>query len=844
MEGTTLSAQGDKHQPPAVLRSLSVGTATEENSDSPDLCNVVQPGSTDCRRPRSALDDIEVSPDAPAIRRDPDTIPASYLASIREKSIQDLDRRHDPISTEIEGIRQSHRLETAAESSFSVDEDGVGLPKHHQRLDSLAEGSTANACPEASEVSSFWCVPANATDDHADSTASGRSSQTATDEKDDSAHLNTAHEYWTSEWLRKRTLLALAALFVALAVALIVLWFTNNALGGYPTTLSSNHYAWTYGPTAVLVVVISFWRQVDYHCKVIQPWKELRNGPTDGTHSVLLDYLSPLQIISLIKAIRNRHTAVAASITGFAILKIVVLSSTGLLVLKPVPITERRDIVLSTAFDSEYFWDTLPQEDYILTNRLGAPVIYPNVSSHPVHSYLNTLAVDAGNLAGEEVFQTIQPLSVSGFQDISTRVQSFVPNINCEVADSTVVGPTTDYVFELYEYRKPHAQLNGTSCLGAEEMYFPVAMPLCKGPCPSVISYNLWKLNCSKDATLHSLQESVLNVDTPYDLRFAMLVSNLTFDTVLDNLTDTEARNASDYLPSIPVPHQSAAVVCKIDYSMHESDITKHFPDDSISINEVGPVQKMKGLTGMMLGHIIYSALARAQNVVGDLRLLNEPDDETDPSPLAPFYAILLQALEGRQSMDRFLSERILQSSVSHVWTGIAASVMREFFLKPVRHEATGTIVFIQDRLVVGAASLWIMVACLVLVAMLTWCIIVSMPPDIIPRDPGLLTTDAIVLTSSTSLHRLLQHCNDLRTSEIFTLLRGTKFQTDDRKAFQIIATRDTSIEGLGTLKSKAKGWVPLCAKRPMICFTLAVRWPRSSYWKYYTMSLRRMTAC
>ena len=770
--------------------ALHVASAVSIHSD-PDSVSLPRPT---CPFPVADADDREVTP-------------ANHC-----------DERQSPT---LNAARRSFTRSSTHEHHLSVHARG----RHSNPSD---EETIANAHPEALEHSNLLSVQADVTDNHLDSIASEYSSQTANNKKDNATHSDTAHEFWNPFWLRKSTLLALAALFASLAIALVALWSSNKAQKGFPITLSSNHYAWTYGPTAMLIIVISFWRQVEYHCKMMQPWLVLRNGPTDGAHSVLLDYLSPLQIFSLIKAIRYRHTAVAASITGFLALKMIVLFSTGLLVLTPVSITEQRDIILNTAFNSQYFWDTLPDEEYILSNTLDGAVVYPNISSHPVHSYLNTLTgatASSGHMAGNEVFQTIEALSEPGLTTISTSVFSFMPNVSCETVDPTAFGPTKEptYDFDLYAHRPPRAWLNSTSCVGAEDLYFSLERPLCKGPCPSVISYNLWKINCSEGATLFSTQKSTLDVDTPYDLRFAMLVSNLTFDAILDNLTDPDAKNASDYLPSIPVTHQTAAVICKIDYSMHESAITRHFSDNTTSVDDLGPTKNITGLTGMMLGHIVYSALARAQNVVGDLKLVREPDDDAVPSPLAPFYAIMLQTLEGPKSMDRFLSAETLQSSAGQVWAGIASHFMREFFLEPVRHEIPGTAVFVQDRLVVGDASLWIMVAGFVLVTMLTLSIMISIPAEAVPRDPGLLSSDAIMLASSPSLHRLLKHCNDLRTSEITRVLRGTKFQTDDRGTIEITAVAESTGENTENPKSKAKAWSPIFAKWPMVCLTLAV---------------------
>ena len=205
---------------------------------------------------------------------------------------------------------------------------------------------------------------------------------------------STTHDtHCTPFWLGKTTLLALVALFVSLMTPLVVVWYVSKSQNGFRPVLSQNHDAWTYGPTAVLVIVLSFWRQVDYCCKIVQPWQELRNGPVNAKRSMLLDYLSPPQISSFVQAIRNRHTAVAASIAGFAVLKAVIVLSTGLLTLVPVSVTAKNPVTITTAFDSARIWNTIPADDaagayWIRTGgilgtyslALDAP-IYPNLSS-------------------------------------------------------------------------------------------------------------------------------------------------------------------------------------------------------------------------------------------------------------------------------------------------------------------------------------------------------------------------------------------------------------------------------------------------------------------------------
>ena len=115
------------------------------------------------------------------------------------------------------------------------------------------------------------------------------------------------------------------------ALVLILLWVFSNRSHGF-ALLTNNHYAWTYGPTAVLVIVIGIWRQIDFWCKSLEPWRQLRKGSTSAKASILLDYVSPILLTSLIRAVRLKHWTVVATTTGFILLKLITVASTGLLV--------------------------------------------------------------------------------------------------------------------------------------------------------------------------------------------------------------------------------------------------------------------------------------------------------------------------------------------------------------------------------------------------------------------------------------------------------------------------------------------------------------------------------
>ena len=112
---------------------------------------------------------------------------------------------------------------------------------------------------------------------------------------------------WNPLWLRSVPLLAISAGFTSLAVVSIILLHYSTVHSGF-ALISTNHYFWTYGLTAVLVIVVAVWRQVDYHCKALAPWRALQQGNARAADSLLLDYVSPFLPIALFRAISKSET--------------------------------------------------------------------------------------------------------------------------------------------------------------------------------------------------------------------------------------------------------------------------------------------------------------------------------------------------------------------------------------------------------------------------------------------------------------------------------------------------------------------------------------------------------
>ena len=146
---------------------------------------------------------------------------------------------------------------------------------------------------------------------------------------------------WNPFWLWRTTLVGFVLLFVLLVIILIILYHFSNLHHGLSTQTANFHYSWTYGPTGgeilptsdesphtnlgvVFAFLLCLWRLVDYHCKMLQPWQEMRGRPAAPETSLLLDYISLSPISGLLQAWNSGHWAVIATNLGSCLLILLV----------------------------------------------------------------------------------------------------------------------------------------------------------------------------------------------------------------------------------------------------------------------------------------------------------------------------------------------------------------------------------------------------------------------------------------------------------------------------------------------------------------------------------------
>ncbi|KAF4306343.1 hypothetical protein GTA08_BOTSDO04895 [Botryosphaeria dothidea] len=123
---------------------------------------------------------------------------------------------------------------------------------------------------------------------------------------------------WIPASFRKSRAFPLAILCLLFVVCLEVLDILARRNHGLPADNQNSFHAAKYLPTIGVVALGFAWKALVGDIKNITPWSQMSIKWSKGSHSVLLDYITNIEVTSLIHAGRNGHWLVFAALTiGF-----------------------------------------------------------------------------------------------------------------------------------------------------------------------------------------------------------------------------------------------------------------------------------------------------------------------------------------------------------------------------------------------------------------------------------------------------------------------------------------------------------------------------------------------
>lgn len=520
---------------------------------------------------------------------------------------------------------------------------------------------------------------------------------------------------WNPKWLDLKTLLGFCALFCVVLVGLLLLYYFSEVNHGLSTQISSNHYAWTYGPTAILVLVTSAWRQVDFCCRILAPWKHLTVRATSPERSLLLDYISPILPSRLWSALHHRDWDVAACTFAVVLLRTLTILSTGLLVLTP---TTMLDTGSNLIVDSDLNANTLPD---------------PSFSEGPLMTYYGILTEGLDMPYGTTASAAYSTLNLSFVRPNSTitaTLDGLFPHFDCEIspatATSSIGSGTDDFGLLWLNVTVPYPPC-GT---------FSIPLPgydgggICQPAdqtCPSPL------LVLRNTANLGYEASSSLEDDDPCAHLWLFIAANLTYEL--------EEHPENSTMPWNVTVGDPAAVVCASSYSFQPVNVTITVDGTNTATDILVTPPSI-----MNRNKLEYLSFGDFDTLLDYVFLaLNAPIPHSEwQSPQAQ----LLGLQNGNSPLDAFLDAETLRNTVSRTLQGVGAQAAHFYMTSPTAEHATGITQYEEQRLQVRSYIVWLMVANMCLLILCVIVVLIFRPLDVVPRDPNSIASMAAVLTS------------------------------------------------------------------------------------------------
>jgi hypothetical protein len=561
----------------------------------------------------------------------------------------------------------------------------------------------------------------------------------------------------------------------------------------------------------------------------------MQSRPEISSKSVLLDYVSPLQIISLWRAFKNRHWAVVLTVIGFTLLKGVIVSSTSFLITKPTSLQGRFPIIINSKFDGSDFLFSLEGDND--PRGVGFTEGDWNIPSTPVYTLLGILSgqhQSPPQILNDSVIQTFDLTNVeTNTTTITGLVESFIPKIECE----TAVASLSPECYHDGECRtSPLAlKLDSQTCsIGKEKRISQIENCFQEGPCQI---FQMLQVNCSEENI--ALNDSFANSSPPvidngnvYDLRLALVVANMSDGYGGPALTEDEYKSI-----------RPTAAICKIDYDIQRVNITKGLRDDEFSFPETqSPVRSthLHNLSGHKLGEIIYFMLQYVASSVRDI-IKDKLEDDTLDYYADSIFGLMTLALPGStRSAEAFFNVETMKSSFIGVFSQLSCHLMLSKFSVPDNLPSEGQGVYSEDRLHVQALSARLMIIGAIILSIISLSMFFIAPRHATPQDPALLASHGIVLAKSLSLERALVDLGGSPVSDLERKMSGIKFQmaltNDGSFGIKLDAPPETSLQiqdstSPGTelpnsqkqYPVKRRLWKPLFARYPIVVLTFTL---------------------
>ncbi|KAH8881089.1 hypothetical protein GQ53DRAFT_889115 [Thozetella sp. PMI_491] len=569
-------------------------------------------------------------------------------------------------------------------------------------------------------------------------------------------------ESWDPSSLSLPFLIALSVLLTSLAIATIVILRISNQSRGFPI-LTNVSYSWTYGPTAIMVLIIGMWDQVDYWSKALQPWRELKNGPKQADRTVLLDYISPPLPVNLWKALRRRHGTLAVVITNGLLLNVITIASTGLLEPEQTQMTFQ-NITLATLTEfsaAHYPWvldgafeTSINYEEYaLLTENLPMPNCTQASFAYQCFEIPSNSTINATDGV------------------LKATVDAFKPQAECQGVNITITGAANEPLDNATALLYLNMSASSDLCLSSFETPFLIEHHLIHERPPDLgprqIYGQLSSLNCSEQGSWFELGLVFF-----FDVYYNQSSRPRAVVRVYEESVDSGVWG----LQVMP----AAAVVCNISYSIIDAQVTYDLaqldaaPTVEIDNQADGNRSRrtVEDFDGESFAERLLWDVGMAANIAGNY--LSDGRSLEYPTALGKMMKIVTNA-----SYETFLTNITeMAAAASTILEYVGVRVATTFAVVNASAPLQGEIQTVSQRLRVSPIAAGLMIGGFFLAATCAFWVAFRRPRRVVPYNIGSIEGLARVMLASPAFQDVLAGCAHMPIKSSEKALQPYEFQS------------------------------------------------------------------
>ncbi|KAI1873239.1 uncharacterized protein JN550_003492 [Neoarthrinium moseri] len=532
---------------------------------------------------------------------------------------------------------------------------------------------------------------------------------------------HTATEGWHAPYLRRRTLTLFIIIFLICIIILQGLVVASDKQIGLGTSQERLHYLWTYGPTAFLTLLASFWARVACQAKLAAPWSRMSRGPGGAKQTVLLDYLSMWLPISIFQAVRNMDFSVVAASANLIIIRVLIVISTALITLSPVQVLRSEvPLVLKSRFAENS------------TGIRNSPLAY-----YTLEGLIRFNSTASDGFTSDWAYQLVESMTPKT-NHFSATVDGFSAGLDCESAKISLVD-SNRAVINKTDYTRVRMTLESAEC----SMFLPMFGPSAARQIGTPSTFLRFLQGGCNGSTLNEdlYRVGIISSTINYtDMVFAQHVERPAVQDVY-NVSSTLIR--------------STGLICKPTYGVRPIDLIKNDTKTYISIpsesaprqlNQVRSWDIMTAFFGSFL-NLLWTDL---QTEYTKTSLIDVRDVQVDVDQPMRAALELSNVTTGLPSVESFFDESSLLHFVQTYYQQYGAIIAHNLLTEVATTPIEGSAWVEQDRLVVRSLAAHLMTGFLILaigLVFVIWCMTVRQP--VLPRSPSSLIGTAALLANS-----------------------------------------------------------------------------------------------